>query len=265
VNYAMFTFDRSHPTLGRLRIFDMAKRAEDTIPDVRRPASANIDENAVTRPVIDDLLPAQDTWINTLWIGLDYTGIAGLEIDNILKHEIYHQMDDDPRDPDGRSLRGNSSFTGLINKVDYSFDAGSLNLRPRVKSEYFRQTPFRREEDKRQQWTGMGILLTQLPVFSHTLLQGGLELLWQRELVQDEDEMLDLGLTQETGDLSSVTLAVQLSNTSDYLGYRLTTQIGLRYGSIATELIRQRTDGSFAKRSERTTETTSFLTILAGL
>ena len=219
----------------------------------------------MTRPVIDDLLPAQDTWINTAWIGLDYTGIAGLEMDNILKHEIYHQVDDDPRDPDGRRLRGNSSFTGLINKLDYSVDVGSLTLRPRVKSEYFRQTPFRREEDKREQWTGMGILLTQLPALSHTVLQGGLELLWQRDLVQDEDEMLDLGLTRETGDLASATLAVQLSNTSDYLGYRLTTQIGLRYGSTATELIHQRSNGSFTKRSERTTETTSFLTILAGL
>lgn len=265
VNYAMFTFDRSHPTLGRLRIFDMVKRAKDSIPDVRRPASANLDENAVTRPIIADLLPAQDTWINTMWIGLDYTGIAGLEVDNILKYEIYHQMQDDPRDPDGRRLRGNSSFTGLINKVDYSIDAGSLNLRPRIKSEYLRQTPFRQEEIKREQWTGLGILLTQLPVFSHTLLQGGLELLWQRDLVQNEEEMLDLGLTEETGDLSSITLAVQLSNTSDYLGYRLTTQIGLRYGSIATESVTQRADGSFRKGSERTTETTSFLTILAGL
>ena len=265
VNYAMFTLDRSLPRLGRLRIFDMAKRAEDTIPDVRRPASANIDENAVTRPVIDDLLPAQDTWINTLWIGLDYTGIDGLEIENILKHEIYHQLDDDPRDPDGRRLRDNSSFTGLINKVDYSFDLGSLNLRPRLKSEFFRQTPFRQEEAKLKQWTGMGILLTQLPAFSHTLLQGGIELLLQRDMIQDEDELLDLGLTQETGDLSSATIAIQLSNTSDYLGYRLTTQIGLRYGSLSTELITQRPNGSFAKRSDRTTETTSFLTILAGL
>jgi hypothetical protein len=264
MTYALFTLDRSHPRLGRIRVFDMLKRVEDDIPDVRRPASANSTEIAITRPVVVDVLPAQDTWVNTLWIGADYTGVPGLEVENVLKHEIYHQ-NRSMRDLDGRPLRDTSSLTAVINRLDYGFDIGRLNLRPRLKNEYFRNTPFHAEERRQEQWTLMGVLLLEQPVLSRTLLQGGLEMLWKRDLVLDEDEMVDLGVTDETGDLNSITLAVQLSSTSDYLGYRLTTQLGVRFGTLSQEFVRQRPDGSFHLGSERSTETTTFLTVLAGL
>ena len=265
VNYAMLTMERDYAGVGKLRVFDMLKLAKDTIPDARRPASANVEEIAAIRPVIEDLLPAQDTWINTAWVGFDYVGIDRLRSVNKVKYELYHQNKDTPRDIDGRRLRGNSSFFGLINKVDYTIELGRLYLRPKFKSEYFRRTPFRAEEDKEKQWTGMGVFFAQLPVLNHTTLQGGLELLWLRELLNDEDAMVADGITEETGDLSSTTLALQLSNTADYLGYSLTTQIGLRVGRIRTELVQQNEQGAFVKTVESGTETTSFITVLAGL
>ena len=61
--------------------------------------------------------------------------------------------------------------------------------------------------------------------------------------------------------------SIQLSTTSDYLGYRLTTQIGLRYGRILTEQVIEDSDrpGTFVINDESSNETTSFITVFAGL
>ena len=76
---------------------------------------------------------------------------------------------------------------------------------------------------------------------------GGVEQLLLRDLMRDEDAMVASGVTTETGDLSSVNVAVQLSNSSDYMGYRLTTQIGLRYGRTQTELVLERTTAALPR------------------
>jgi hypothetical protein len=77
--------------------------------------------------------------------------------------------------------------------------------------------------------------------------------------------MVDLGLTRETGDTSARTIAVQLSNISNYQGYVLTTQIGLRFSRILTEGITETATGGFKKGDETSNVTTSFLTVYAGL
>ena len=127
-----------------------------------------------------------------------------------------------------------------------------------------RRTPFLVQEDERKEWTGSFVLLARLPVLKHTVLMGGVEQLLLRDLMRDEDAMVASGVTTETGDLSSVNVAVQLSNTSDYMGYRLTTQIGLRYGRTQTELVLEN-DSGFAKGSESSNSTTSFITVYAGI
>ncbi len=60
---------------------------------------------------------------------------------------------------------------------------------------------------------------------------------------------------------------MQLSTLSDYLGYRLTTQIGLRFGRILTEQVIEDSNrpGTFKLKNESSNETTSFITVFAGL
>jgi hypothetical protein len=263
VQYALFTFDRDVPGVGRLRVFDALKKVADTIPDDRRAPTPYVDAPAI-QPLVPDILPAQDTWVNSLWLGFDYAGIDRLNIINKFKYEFYRQNQDDPRDIDGRRLRTNTSFFGLINKFDYTYDLGRFSLQPKFKSEYLRRTPFLVQEDERKEWTGSFVLLAQLPVLQHTVLMGGVEQLLLRDLMRDEDAMVASGVTTETGDLSSVNVAVQLSNSSDYMGYRLTTQVGLRYGRTQTELVLEN-DSGFAKGSESSNSTTSFITVYAGI
>ncbi|NKB71314.1 MAG: hypothetical protein GKR89_29930 [Candidatus Latescibacteria bacterium] len=262
--YALFSFDRSYPGLGRFRVFEMVKKAEDTIPDNRRQPSLLVDGPPV-RPEIEDILPAQDTWINSLWIGFDYKGIDRVNFINKFKYDLYHQ-NAEAIDIDLRPLRENSSFLGLINKVDYMQELGIFDLQPKFKSEYRRETLPLRQDDKVKTWTGTFQLLASLPVLQHTVIQSGVEQLWHRDLIRDEDEMVDLGLTRETGDQTETNVAVQLSNISDYLGYRLTTQIGLRFGRNRTELVREADDpGTFELATESNNVTTTFITVYAGI
>ncbi len=262
-SYAMFTFDRDFAGLGRLRVFDMLKRAKDDIPDRRKAPTPYAD--APLQPLVKDILPAQDTWINSAWVGFDYKGISRLNVSNKLKYEAYDQTKDDPRDAEGQPLNGASNLFGLINKVDYTYTIGRLELQPRFKSEWLRQGAFLRSEKDRRRWSGSSQLLTRLPVLRHTRLEAGVDLYLFRDLLTDEREMLAKGLTGETGDYSSTSVAFQLSNLSDYMGYRMTTQLGLRYGRLQTEMVREKAPGAFERFGEGSNETISFITVYAGI
>ena len=262
-DYVLFTFDRDFAGIGRLRVFDSFKSVEDNIPDDRRQPTPFVDAPSI-QPLVADILPAQDTWINSLWLGFEFRGIENVNIINKFKFDIYNQNQKEPRSLDGRRLRSDSNFLGIINKIDYTFDLGPVSLQPKFKSEYLRRTPFLVEQDKRKEWTGAFMLLGRIPVLQHTVIQAGLEQLWLKDLVLDEDAMVDNGITKETGDLSALNVAVQLSNTSGYMGYRLTTQVGLRWGQTKAELIREGSNG-FKKANENSNSTTSFITVYAGI
>ncbi|MEE2659686.1 MAG: hypothetical protein VX733_14355 [Candidatus Latescibacterota bacterium] len=264
VNYAMLTAERSFPGIGRLRVFEMLKRVEDHIPDDRREPTPFVDAPPI-QPVVKDILPAQDTWVNQSFLGFDYTGIDNLRLRNKVKWQLFHQAKSNLRTIDGLPISDASSLLGLVNKVDYEYDLGTVTLQPRFKSEYLRQTAFVRGDDDRKHWAGAGYLLAQLPALNHTVLQAGVELFWFRDLVAAEDEMVDLGITTDTGDFRSTTMALQLSNNSAYLGYSLTTQVGIRLGRTRTELVKERDNGTFKLASESSNETTTFITVYAGV
>ena len=191
--------------------------------------------------------------------------MPGLELTSKLKYDFYHQVLDDPRDLNERPLRDFTSFFGVINKASYTAEWGSFLLRPGLKSEYFRQSEFLQEEEPHKHWAGIAQVLAQTRLTPNTKIETGLELLRFRDLVADEDDMLARGVATETGDLTSTQVAVQLSVTSGYLGYILTTQVGLRVGRIGTERISETAPGVFEKRSKGRSETTSFITVFAGV
>ncbi len=261
--YAMVTLDKDYPGLGRLRVFDMLKRVKDTIPDARRAPLLFLD--APTPPLVPDILVFPDTWVNTAWLEVDYTAISDLKVVNKLKYEFYNQLLKDAVDINGRELAGSSSLVGLINKVEYEHRVGSMTFQPRFKSEYFLQDAAVKADEDLKQWTGIITLLTQVPLLNSSMVDFGVELAQFNDLVQDEDEMVSRGITEETGDLRSAILALQLTNKSNYLGYRMTMQIGLRIGRTFTELVREVEPKVFSKLTKGRTETTSFITVYAGL
>jgi hypothetical protein len=144
--YMLFTYERDVADMGRVRIYENLRLVEDNIADnlfqwVQPPNSRG------THQRIFDPLPARDTWINTTYAQLDYRGIPHLNFINKVKYEVYNQREEHS------DLRGVSSFFGLINKADYTFEIGQIEIEPRIKSEFLHQRPFSKRDPKRRELT----------------------------------------------------------------------------------------------------------------
>ena len=240
VDYALFTLDKDMAALGRFRVFDMFKSVEDDVPNdlLQWLPNANLRTGDVTSIV--DPLVAPDTWINTLWLGHDYR-LGGLSTSNFMKWDYYNQRKDE-EDLTLLGLRSEDYFFGLINKASYRFDVGLVWIEPRWKSEYRRQTLdlVTTNTTKREELAQVGGVLAGMPVRSHTVVQGGVE--WS--IIND---------IEGDADFDGIATALQLTNVSDYLGYKLTTQAGLKI---------ERRD---QKGRPSVTVTQSFVTVYAGL
>ena len=238
-SYLLFTLDRNSPRWGRFRVFEMIKSVKDDIPDdlLQWMPNANIKTGESTK--IEDPLLARDTWINGLWVGHDYS-FRGLVATNYLKYEFYSQrLNKDERTLLG--LRERDYFFGLINKASYRFDLGSLWIEPRWKSEYRKQSIDLISADKRTELTELGGFLLGFPLLKRTTLQAGLELTFFNDLKRDSN------------DFNGIVGAIQFTNLSDYLGYRVTTHAGMKI------------DRRNPKGEKPLTITQSFVTVFAGL
>ena len=282
--YALFALDHDNARRGHFRVFDMLKLAEDDIPDhlvqwvIPRTDFGLAAETSGRLTPIRDLLAARDTWINTLYGEWGYNSPRGWATLHRFKWDRWHQRNTDvqfaldadgnslldaegeplvlfdPLGPDGRNGRENSGFFGIINKADYLFDLGGVQLDPRIKSEYLRDTPFGRDLEKRKSWDGLLLLQARIPLLRKTQIQLGYE---QRLFYNLEADEADLAAGLFTGDFHGSTYALQLTNRSEYLGYSLTMQGGIRIDRRSLEI---------ADRP-RETETAglSFVSIFAGL
>ena len=239
INYLLFTADKRTPNWGRFRLFEMLKSAEDDISDdlLQWLPNANIRTGEATK--IEDPLIARDTWINSLWLGHDFSR-GGLRTANYLKYDFYHQrLDRQERLPLG--LRKRDFFFGLINKFSYRVDFADVWLEPRWKSEYRQQSIDLVSTDRREELTQLGGILTGFSLLSHTSLQMGLEFTFFNDLKNDPR------------DFNGIVGSAQFTNMSAYQGYNVITQMGV--------LIDRRDP----KGQKAETVTRSFITVFAGL
>ena len=234
-SYALFSLDRDNPQQGRFRFMQMLKLAQDNIPDdLLQWFPENTQRDGQLQKVVDPLL-AQDTWINTTWIGHNYNR-GGLEAYNYLNLELFHQRDE-------AALRETDSFFGVINKLSYRYDLGTVQLEPRWKSEYRRQTVGLFTADEETVLTEIVGFLLGFPILSNTRIQTGIEYSFANDMKRDNN------------DFTGVAGALQLSNVSSYLGYEVSAQVGLK------------ADWRDFKSIERESEilTQGFITLYAGL
>ena len=283
-SYAVFALDHDNASWGRLRVFDMLKLAKDDIPDhlvqwvIPRTDFGLASESAGRLTPIHDRLAARDTWINILYAEWGYDSPRGWGTLHRFKWDRWRQrnadvefaLDEngnrlldvagdpialfDPLGPEGRNGRENSGFFGVINKADYAFDLGRFRLDPRVKSEYLQETPFGRDLVERRSWDGLIFLQGSVPLLRQTHLQLGYEQRFFFNLKDGED---DMATGQSTGDFLGSVFAVQLTNRSEYLGYSLTLQGGIRIDRRSLEVVDE----------SRETETAglTFVSVFAGL
>ena len=145
-----------------------------------------------------------------------------------------------------RGLRQDASFVGMIAKTQYQLKLGRLTLGPAWKSEWLRQTPILRQDFRRAELNELFMALMRLPVLSNSFLEGGVEyhLFYQ---------LRDPAPPGAEDSFKELTAAAQLTNLTQYLGYRLTTIIGLQLSQRRSELL------------DTQTNTRGFMTVYAGV
>ena len=242
--YLLVTADHEWLRWGRVRLFQDLRRVRDSIRDdlvqwVQPPNS-----RGELQPIAD-VLPARDTWINNTWCGLDLEPLPGLKVRNSFKWQLYHQMDDEV-ELALRGVRDRASFIGLINKAEYRLQFRQLSLIPLWKSEFRRHTPMIAREAKRREWSQLFAGIARLPVFLSSYLEGGVEY----HLFEQLRDPTPPGAEDSFWELTTI---AQLTNVSDYQGYRLTTVIGF-----------DMTRRHFEVEGTRT-RTRGFLTVYAGV
>ena len=213
-NYLLFALERDYPGIGRVKFFENFRIAKDNIENDLRQWSDTERRNV---PTIDPLA-AQDTWITSTYASFDYTGIENTNIISKFKYDRWHQNE---RQPD---LREDFTFFGLINKVDYERKIGYMDIMPRIKNELRLESPALKADPKRREDILLLGLLTRWPLFSSSSMQMGVEYTIFNQLRDSEDAIRD-GLLD---DFREIVGALQFSNIKNYLGYRLTTNMGMR-------------------------------------
>ena len=241
--YILLTVDKEYAR-SRVRIFQDVRRVRDTIRDDLLQWLQPPNSRGDLFPV-QDPLPAPNTWINTTWIGLDYRLFAGLKLTHKFKWQHYYQVDS-PRQLALRNQRQHGSFIGLINKVDYQLSAGPLTLVPAWKSEFRRQTPVMEKEARERELSELFMLLVRFPLLSRSFVEGGVEYQVFSQLRQPPPPGAEASFREQVG-------AVQLNNLTEYLGYRLTTILGLQVSRRQFEV------------GEAQVHTLGFMAVYAGL
>ena len=243
-DYLMVAGDHYFTGWGRARVFQDLRSVEDDIFDhlVQWTQLPNSQGELVPTP---DILPAQNTLLNTTWLGFDFDRWPGFKFNNMLKWQLYHQRDD-PIELQLRGQREDGSFLGMINKAEYRLQLGKLSLSPAWKSEFRREAPVLLNQPERKELSQILLVVARFPVMLSSYLETGVEYHDFRQLRAP---------TPPGGEDSfwETTTVAQLTNISDYQGYKLTTVLGFditrRYREV--EGTRTRTRG--------------FLTVYAGV
>ena len=143
-------------------------------------------------------------------------------------------------------MRDRTTFVGLINKAEYRINLGTLSLTPAWKSEFLRFNSFTADEATRRELSQIAMLIARKPVMYTTTLEAGVE---YHRFIQLQDPTPP----RANDDFSELTALLQMTDISDYQGYRLTTTLGFSLSRF-----------DFAAQGARL-NTRGFITVYAGV
>jgi hypothetical protein len=237
-HYLLLSYDQDFARVGKLRVYNNLRRTKDDVKDnvlVWRIADGIAGE-IVPR---DDPLPGRDAWANTLYLQFDLKRYENLNFSNKFKYEFVRQIDYNKWNVPGKVLatediRETTGFTGLINKVDYTYRLSGLTLQPRWKSEFQRYMPALKEDQYERPTTELresALLMGRYPLLPRTSLQAGTEYLWTKQF-RDSAKSTLVGSPR-----NEIVGALQIANQTAYQGYTVYTQFGLRVSRIDIDVL----------------------------
>ncbi len=236
-NYALFTLERSFPGVGIFRVFNNFKIVRDNIPDDLVQWQQLLGTRAGMIAFSDPLV-CQNTTVNNAYTDFSYIGIDRLTFINKLKYDTYHQK------KSRLSLRDHSEMLGIVSKASYRLGSiKGITFEPRIKGMFLRKTPLGKGEPEQKDLWIFPSLINRIPVFEYGLLESGVEYTRYRDLAKRPD----------LEDFHNLVFAVQFSNASAYMGYKITSKVGFRQST------------QYLPDDVRRTSNTIFVQIYAGV
>jgi hypothetical protein len=216
--YGLLTLKKEYPRHGlSIQLMEFARKVKDDIPDNLiqwvQPAFSTGSLQDFSDPLI-----AQNTFINTLYLQLDWDPFFTTQTK--LKYDAYHQQ--------GDAAEGtrNEKFLGLINKADRQFWVGpAVSLWPQWKQQFSAYTPTNPRERRTRDLSEIFFFLVSYRISPKLSLGLGTEY----ELFNNLKGRPEGGAVDYQEDFSRLTLASQFSNQAAYLGYEMTANIGIRW------------------------------------
>jgi hypothetical protein len=242
--YGLFTYEDEFPRYDvKIRFMEFLRFVKDDIPNdliqwVQNPFSSGGMQD------VPDRLIAQNTTVNSTYLAFSLNRLQPLNISGKFKWDHYFQHDEQAKDT------RNESFTGFILRADYPWQAlQTLTLIPKWKQTLTRRVPTDRLELRRSELSEIFFLMGVYEIIPGSFyVESGVE--W--EIIHNLRKKPDPAPPSFVEDFNTLTLATQLTNKSDYQGYILTANVGVR-------VQRQ----NFKAGSE--TNFLSFVTVFAGL
>ncbi len=146
VNYVRANYYTSTPRFGSLRLFYVMKQVQDNIANNGYQFQGVITTSNPYPIFTLDPLNYRNSLVNSLYLGTEYTQIKNLHIENNIRVELNKQYAIGSSDvalnlpPEQQRLVGDQTpgrivFWGIVNKIDYtySFFNGLLRLSPQIK------------------------------------------------------------------------------------------------------------------------------------
>jgi hypothetical protein len=248
INYFKTEYFTSTPKFGSLRIFYVFKQVQDNIPNNLYQFRGVITASNPFPDFVVDPLEYRHSLVNSVYLGTRFTQIRNLNIENNFRIELNKQFKIGIREnaflPESRlmgdQVAGDLVYWGIVNKIDYtySFFNNSLKLSPQLK--------LRTEKKKRSSETLTGEPSEE--VIYHTqevipILRLDYALTESTALRFGVQGFSSFGLTDflrykvfNFGDESysheRATTAVSISNKSQYAGYNIVLDFGIKYTTI---------------------------------
>ena len=257
VNYGRFLYEASSPRLGGLTLFYVLKRVSDNIPNDVYLFPKN--QISASRPIpfyTVDPLSYRNSLVNNIFVGLKFTQVKNLNIENTVRVELNSQyrigkptvgsiyvVDNTGVSQQESSLR----YIGIVNKIDYTIPIlpNKLSMTPQFKvrsekqvrvadrlkssggTESFTEVLFNTQEV-------IPILKVDYHLTDNTDLRFGLQG-FSAFGTTDAFEYRYHDFRDDLNDNHARTVAVAMSNRSQYAGYNLVVNFGFKIKSTEYE------------------------------
>ena len=241
--YARYEHNFTSPYLGRVRINEDIKQVKDDIrddvyvwkdvglneripspfPHLKGPMIEARDLNSQVFPPDVDPLNMRNSLVNTLFISSTFRQFSNLNVINNIQWIRNSQAEDEFDDGTQQEAGVLSTFT-MVNRFDYTINAGNLNIRPMFKHLFLRKYSSVLEDatgdgriDSRSIYAP--IIRTRFDLTTKSNLQLGFQgfPFWRHTSLDRVDD---------SNDFKEWTLVLMMSNRSDHYGYNLASQFG---------------------------------------